>query len=77
MSLPTWIVVFAAITVVCAWFALGNGTESFFGLMIASLLGADAEHWSEAGIRLFFGGTWILLAIWFVLGLLDPAMRFS
>lgn len=77
MSVVVWIVLFAAATAVCAWIALGNGTETFSGLLTALLLGADVANWSESGIRLVIGATWVLLAIWFVLGLLEPAARFD
>jgi hypothetical protein len=41
----------------------------------AVLLGADITRWSDRGIRLFVGLTWVLLAIWFVLGLGNPGWR--
>jgi hypothetical protein len=44
-------------------------------LVAATLLGADITRWSDRGIRLFVGTTWVLFAIWFVLGLLEPGLR--
>jgi hypothetical protein len=75
MGIALWIVVFLVLTGLCAWVALGGGAETVSGLVAALLLGADISRWSDQGIRLFVGLTWILLAIWFVLGLFEAALR--
>ena len=75
MGLVTWISLFLMLTCICAWIVLGNGVETVTGLITAILLGADVNHWSDEGIRLFVGLTWLLLAIWFVVGLVQPALR--
>jgi hypothetical protein len=54
---------------------LGDGAETVAGFVAAILLAADVIRWSDSGIRLFVGATWVLFAIWFVLGLLDPGLR--
>ena len=75
MGVVLWVLLFLLLSGVCAWVALGNGAEAVAGLVAAVLLGADISRWSDAGIRLFVGLTWMLLAVWFVLGLFDPALR--
>jgi len=50
-------------------------TSTVAGLVAAILLGADITRWSDRGIRLFVGTTWVLFAIWFVLGLLELGLR--
>jgi hypothetical protein len=75
VGIVLWIILFLVLSGLCAWVALGNGCESVAGLVAALFLGADVGRWSEAGIRLFVGLTWVLLAIWFVLGLVEPTLR--
>jgi hypothetical protein len=70
-----WVLLFLLVSAVCAWVALGNGVETMAGLVAALLLGADVSRWSERGIRVFVGLTWLLLAVWFVLGLFVPGAR--
>jgi hypothetical protein len=75
MGVALWVALFVVLSGVCAWVALGNGAETVAGLVAALLLGADVWRWSDQGIRLFVGLTWVLLAIWFVLGLVEPTLR--
>ena len=75
MGIVLWIVLFLVLSAVCAWIVLGNGAENLAGLAAAVFLGADVIRWSDRGIRTFVGLTWVLFAIWFVLGLLDPGLR--
>jgi hypothetical protein len=75
MGVVVWIVVFAGLSAVCAWVVFGAGAESAAGLLAALLAGADIVNWSEGGIRLFMGLTWLLLAVWFVIGLFVPEAR--
>ena len=37
MSVVVWIVLFAVVSAVCGWIALGNGTETFAGLLMKSV----------------------------------------
>jgi len=75
MGIVLWIVVFLELSGVCAWIALGDGAEAVAGWVAAMLLGADITRWSDRGLPLFVGATWVLFAIWFVLGLLEPGLR--
>lgn len=75
MGIVLWIVLFLVLSGVCAWIALGDGADTVAGLVAAILLGADVVRWSDRGIRLFAGATWVGFAIWFVLGLFDPNWR--
>ena len=75
MSVTVWVLLFLVLSGLCAWVALGNGSEHVLGLLAACLLGADISRWSERGIRVFVGLTWILLAVWFVFGLAEPRLR--
>lgn len=75
MAVGLWVALFVAVSAVCAWLVLGSGADTVAGLAAPYLLGADIVRWSENGIRVFVGGTWVLLAVWFVLGLFEPALR--
>jgi hypothetical protein len=75
MGVVLWVVLFVVLTGVCAWVALGNGSETVVGLVAALLLGANISRWPDKSIRVFVGLTWVLLAIWFVLGLIEPTLR--
>ena len=75
MGIVLWIVLFLVLSGICAWIVFGDGVETVAGLVAAILLGADITRWSDRGIRLFVGKTWVLFAIWFVLGLLEPGLR--
>jgi hypothetical protein len=75
MGIVLWIVLFLVLSGICAWIVLGDAAETVAGLVAATLLGADITRWSDRGIRLFVGATWVLFAIWFVLGLIEPGLR--
>ena len=75
MGIVLWIVLFLVLSGVCACIVLGDAAETVAGLVAATLLGADITRWPDRGIRLFVGATWVLFAIWFVLGLLEPGLR--
>jgi hypothetical protein len=75
MGVVVWVVLFAVVTAACAWIVFGAGAETVAGLIAALLLGADVANWSEDGIRLFVGLTWLMLAGWFLTGLVVPAAR--
>lgn len=75
MSIALWIIGFLVLSALCAWIVLGDGAETMTGLVASALLGADISRWSDQGIRLFVGLTWIVSAIWFILGLFEPGLR--
>jgi hypothetical protein len=75
MGIALWVLWFLVATVVSAWVVLGNGAETVAAFVFALWLGADTSRWSDQAIRLFVGLSWVLLAVWFVLGLFEPALR--
>jgi hypothetical protein len=77
MGIILWIVLFLVLSGICAWIVFGDGVETVAGLVAAILLGADIIRWSDRGIRPFVGTTWVVFAIWFILGLLEPGLGLS
>jgi len=75
MGIVLWTVLFLVYTGVCAWIVLGDGVETVAELVAAAFLGAEVHRWSEQGIRVFVGLTWVLEVVWFVLGLFEPSWR--
>ena len=75
MGLFIWIGLFAVLTALAGWIVFADGAETTGGLIGAALLGADVGGWTEAGIRIFVGATWVFAAIWFVAGLVSPGAR--
>jgi hypothetical protein len=76
MGVELWIGLFVVESFFCWWIVFGNGIDTMAGIVAAVLLGADLFRWSESGIRVFVGLTWIVLAFWFVVGLALPEARF-
>jgi hypothetical protein len=69
MGIAAWIGLYVIVTGVCVWFVLDDGE------VVAALFGPGTAEWSETGIRVFVGGVWLLLTVWFVLGLFEPSLR--
>ena len=74
MGIVLWVGLFVGLTGLAGWIVLGDGADRVEGLTGAILLGAD-PNWSEEGIRLFVGAVWVVLAVWFVVGLFSPGAR--
>ncbi len=78
MSLPIWILLFAISSAACAWVLCGSGAAWLEGWKAAFLTDwAGAAGWSAGQIRLWVLLVWGLHALWFVLGLFLPLMRFQ
>lgn len=74
MSALLWILLFAVVTALCVWIVLGGGADSVAALFLAFAAGADSDS-SDVAVRILFGIGWVCAAGWFVMGLIDPAVR--
>lgn len=78
MSVGIWILFFAVDTVFMLWVLRGQGAEWMEGWR--ALLFIDwfrAAWWSAEQIRLYVLLWWICHAVWFIVGLFNPALRGS
>jgi hypothetical protein len=66
-----WVLAFVAYTFFVYWFLFWGGDDTVLGLFLA---GGD-PRWSQAGLRVFVAGTWVVYGLWFLLGLFDPSLR--
>lgn len=73
-----WVGLFAAISLFIAWMVFGSGAEMLehpFFTMMHMPLGFLNPEMDEGEVRVYYAGIWILLAIWFVVGLIIPECR--
>ncbi len=78
MTLLVWTFLFAASSLACAWLLRWGGAEWLEGWKAAFFIDwMRAADWSAEQIKLWVLLTWGLHALWFVLGLAVPLMRFQ
>jgi hypothetical protein len=77
MSVAVWVAFFVVTSLFWGWVIFGGGADWLDGSFLGGLLiHFRAPMWSADGIRLFAGLTWLAEAIWFLIGLFEPAARF-
>ncbi|OLP18016.1 hypothetical protein BST81_13330 [Leptolyngbya sp. 'hensonii'] len=76
MSLIAWIVSFALTSLFWKWVLSWGGAEWLEGWKAFFVIDLFAGFWSAKQIKLYGLICWIGSGIWFVVGLIWPAMRF-
>nr|ALS91882.1 MetaGeneMark_Unknown Function [uncultured bacterium] len=76
MDLLAWIAIFAVSSLFWAWIVWGGPDWLEGSFLSALLLCYRAPEWPSEGIKLFAAGTWFCHAVWFVVGVVSPALRF-
>lgn len=76
MGLTAWIFWFALDSAWAYWVVCRGGATWVEGWRALPLIGFWAAHWEAEQIRLYVLLLWVVHALWFVLGLWQPAWRF-
>ena len=76
MSLLIWTGLFSVYTLFAIWVLFLRGAERLEGSFVSLLVvSSRAANWTSDGIRFFVGLSWIVCAIWFVIGIFDLDVR--
>lgn len=75
MSLIAWITWFAFDSLFAYWIVCRGGADRVLGWRALALISVWAMKWDAEQIRLYVLLIWIAHALWFVLGLFQPAWR--
>jgi hypothetical protein len=76
MDFLLWIALFAAGSLFWAWILFWGGAERLEGTLLSGiLLWCQAPTWSTTAIKVFAAGSWAIQAVWFVIGVFSPAVR--
>ncbi len=75
MSTEWWIAIYVATAAFLVWIAFGQGLKTLFGGVLADLLIEGSEPMSDRAIRRAAAVFLVLETIWFVAGLMYPAIR--
>jgi hypothetical protein len=77
MASWAWIALYVVQALFWLWIARWGGSHRLAGTLTSGLLlHVLAPRWSREGLELFAWLSLIGSSIWFVLGLLDPGLRF-
>lgn len=77
MSVTAWVVIYIAQALWWLWLARWGGARTVEGWRAAWLLHPLAWRWNADGIKLFAWASLVASTFWFVLGLFEPAARWS
>lgn len=76
MSTGSWIGLYAAQSLFWLWIARWGGSHRLEGTFLSGfLVHLRAPYWGREGLELFAWLSLIGTSIWFVLGLVDPSLR--
>ena len=76
MSLTAWVIQFALQSLFYKWLLSWGGAQWLVGLKSALTLGWMTWDWNAEQIRLYALLLWVIAAVWFVVGLINPALRY-
>ena len=76
MSTPLWILIYLCFSLVCKWILSWGGAQWLEGIKSALTLGWMTWDWNAEQIRFYILIIWIFSSVWFVVGLLNPSLRF-
>ncbi len=75
MSTEWWTTIYVATAVFLVWLVFGRGLKTLFGGVLADLLIEGPEHMNDRTIRRTAAVILVFETIWFVAGLMYPAIR--
>jgi hypothetical protein len=76
MDIGIWIVIFVFSSLFWCWILFWGGAEWLEGTFLSGLLlHMRAPLWSEEGLKIFAGLTWLIHGVWFLIGLFVPSAR--
>ena len=76
MSLTAWVIQFALQSLFYKWLLSWGGAQWLVGLKSALTLGWMTWDWNAEQIRLYALLLWVIADVWFVVGLINPALRY-
>lgn len=76
MSLMAWIIQYVLQSLFYKWILSWGGAQWLEGLKSALTLGWFTWDWNAEQIRLYVLVIWVLMSVWFVIGVFNPDLRY-
>ena len=75
MTTIQWIILYLSLSILYKWILSWGGARWLEGIRSALVLGWMTWDWNSEQIRLYILIIWIMMSIWFVVGLFFPELR--